>query len=444
MKKILISIISSTVILTSVVVESMPIFTNNSYNIVAEAEVTSTANFDWQSNDFSQTLKLKVHPTQPIAFQQGSSSKNTEFSKEQINTYIDYPTDQPYWHELYFGPTKNSSDKIVSSKIGESSCLLLSLVNSVYYKTNELLNPLFLADLSLKLGDRSKNVPNSGIDPSFIRDFATMYGSEYNFSYNKITYAAADVFDEIKQKNSIAISNIKGHWIALVDYRLRDDGGVDYLVLDSSSTSKRCSSIKAWDDKGVAWISQDILEKDIKNNTYGINQGTNIILSFDKNLPINYKNQLVSGNKYQIVHVGSNKCLTVKNKSNGAPLQIYDENHYDQIFELKSIGNNQWVIINSNTKKCIEVRNSAMEDRGEVGQWEFDDINCQKWFIEKNNDGTFLLKNANSNLFLNVEGNVLSNGVRCIQYHFDNTDAEKFKFIPADESSPSIFDFYKK
>ena len=135
---------------------------------------------------------------------------------------------------------------------------------------------------------------------------------------------------------------------------------------------------------------------------------------------------------YRIQHVGSGKYVDVSEVSmnNGAILHIWDraEGNQNQIFKISRNSNGTYTIIANHSKKAIEVRNSSMDDWGEVAQWDYAGIPCQQWYINRNN-GYYTLKNAYSKLNLNVKENKRENGTPLIQYHSDNTSAEQFNLI---------------
>lgn len=148
---------------------------------------------------------------------------------------------------------------------------------------------------------------------------------------------------------------------------------------------------------------------------------------------------VVNNGYYRIQHVESGKFLDIrdKNMENGAVLQIWEEyaHNNNQIFQLIGVGDSKIVIKpNHSSGKVVEVRNSSMDDRAEVAQWDYVGIATQQWLLYQNEDNTYSFKNANSGLFLNIEGNNCDNGTRVIQYHDDGTTAMKFKLYRLDDT----------
>ncbi len=123
---------------------------------------------------------------------------------------------------------------------------------------------------------------------------------------------------------------------------------------------------------------------------------------------------------YYIQFKDSNKVLDVTDESiqNGIQMQIWDrfDDHTNQKFKLEkdSIG---WKITALNSQKVIEVRNSSKDDYAHVAQWDDAGISCQRWILEKDDDGYIRFKNANSGQYMTVFNayNGISNGSKLVQ-----------------------------
>lgn len=139
----------------------------------------------------------------------------------------------------------------------------------------------------------------------------------------------------------------------------------------------------------------------------------------------------INGGWARIRYAGNGKYLDIPSESfydNGAQLQVWDyvEGNQNQIFIFYDTGNG-WQIFSHLTGKIIEVRNSSHDDYAQVAQWDKHNLNCGRWDIIANNDGTVSFKNRESGLYLNVlGGGDASNGTKIIQYHDDGTVAMKF------------------
>lgn len=138
-----------------------------------------------------------------------------------------------------------------------------------------------------------------------------------------------------------------------------------------------------------------------------------------------------SGNYVRIRYAGNGRYVDVPAEgidNNGTQLQLWEfaYGNQNQIFRLIKSGNS-WQIISAQSGKVIEVRDSSHDDYAQVAQWEKHSLECAKWDIIKNSDGTVSFRNCESGKYLNVYGGGdASNGTKLIQYHDDGTIAMKF------------------
>ena len=200
----------------------------------------------------------------PIAWQQseeaGADIQRSLYLPEQ-ESWCNYP-----WNRG--SETGNS--------VGLAGCSLLSVINSVYYKTGQFLNPVILADFALEKGYRTAGV--EGVVVTFFPGFAETFGDSCGASFLTGTSDAERVLEHVRSGGT-SCSNVYGHWIAIVDYDAENDL---YLILDSSNTSKRCANI-TWTDleNGVAWLTpEELLEKG-KSGYYGINERYSALFAFE-------------------------------------------------------------------------------------------------------------------------------------------------------------------
>lgn len=180
---------------------------------------------------------LECYAPSPIAWQQGS------YSMSQIDSYL---SGVSYWHNHNW---KSSGDTTISS----SACGIFSLINSVYYKTGNFLDPTEVADWAADHGSRYSN---SGVDTGFFRKYSDSYGSSYGFSYAGAMNSVDDSLSHVRNGGTVC-GCVPGHWIAIVDY---DSSSGKYLLLDSAGASTRCSYINGWISRGVAWVSPSVFK----------------------------------------------------------------------------------------------------------------------------------------------------------------------------------------
>ncbi|MBR6384577.1 MAG: peptidoglycan-binding protein [Ruminococcus sp.] len=184
-----------------------------------------------------EALALECYAPSPIAWQQGS------YSKSQIDNYL---SGVSYWNDHKWKSVGDTS-------IGSSACGIFSLINSVYYKTGNFLDPTEVADWAADHGSRYSN---SGVDTGFFRKYSDSYGSSYGFSYAGEMNSVDEALSHVRNGGTIC-GCVPGHWIAIVDY---DSSSGKYLILDSAGSSKRCNSINGWISKGVAWVSPSVFK----------------------------------------------------------------------------------------------------------------------------------------------------------------------------------------
>lgn len=200
----------------------------------------------------------------PIAWQQsedaGADIQRSNYLPEE-KSWCNYP-----WNR---GSETNNT-------IGLAGCSLLSVVNSVYYKTGQFINPTVLADYALEKSYRRPGV--SGVALDFFPGFAQTYGNLYHATFVQGTTNAETVLSHVRTGGT-ACANVYGHWIAIVDY---DAEANRYLILDSANTCKRVDNI-TWTDKenGIAWLTPEELLAEGKNGYYGIHNRYSALYAFD-------------------------------------------------------------------------------------------------------------------------------------------------------------------
>lgn len=184
----------------------------------------------------------------------------------------------------------------------------------------------------------------------------------------------------------------------------------------------------------LAWCSASDYQKYCGSTGYSDNTGNTINISTEGTTT-----NPASGSYARIRYSVNNRCLDVPSEAisnNGTQLQIWDyvSGNQNQIFQLTDTGKG-WHITSLQSGKIIEVRDSSHEDCAQVAQWDVHDLDCARWDIVKNVDGTVSFRNRESGKYLNVYGGGdAGNGTKMIQYHDDNTYAMKFLIEPVDIS----------
>ncbi|MDY2510777.1 MAG: dockerin type I domain-containing protein [Ruminococcus callidus] len=224
----------------------------------------------WVSILFTITI-LQLFPASaaetapfPIAWQQ-SEEAGAEWQRQ---TYL---PEEENWCDY---PWNRGSE--TGNTVGLAGCSLLSVVNSVYYKTGTFINPAELAQFALDNGYRIPGVDGAAM--GFFPAVAQVYAERSHMTFQQWTSNAETVLLHV-QNGGTACANIVGHWVAIVDYDAETD---QYLMLDSSQTSKRAANIN-WTDRqnGVAWLSATELLANGKSGYYGINGRYSALYTFD-------------------------------------------------------------------------------------------------------------------------------------------------------------------
>ena len=136
---------------------------------------------------------------------------------------------------------------------------------------------------------------------------------------------------------------------------------------------------------------------------------------------------------YKIATVlNTNISLEVSNSStaNQANVQLWSyvgENQ--QKFKLEYDGNGYYIIRNVNSGKVLDVANAGMLSGTNVQQYEYNGTDSQKWIIKETEDGYYNVISKLNELYLDVSGGTAGNGINIQVYTANGTASQKFKFI---------------
>lgn len=83
-----------------------------------------------------------------------------------------------------------------------------------------------------------------------------------------------------------------------------------------------------------------------------------------------------------------------------------------------------FVIINGNSGKYLEIKSALTTENAEVGQWGVTYNWCQKWVFEEAEDGYFRIKNQNSGMYLDIENQSVEDGAKAIQSSYSSRDSQ--------------------
>ena len=137
----------------------------------------------------------------------------------------------------------------------------------------------------------------------------------------------------------------------------------------------------------------------------------------------------VNDGTYTIISaLSDNKVLDIdhNNTSSGANLQLYEKNGTSaQLFYLKSLGNNNYIICGRNSGKVLTVDNT---NKSNVYQDDWTKNQNQLWELIATNDDYYFIKSKYNDLYLDVCGGETTNSTNIQVYPYNNTNAQKFKF----------------
>lgn len=196
------------------------------------------------------------------------------------NTYSNYWWDHQYGY--------SNSKGTVPTNMSASACGILSYVNAVYYLNGCFIDPIDLADWSVKNGHR---VNGSGTAASLYKSFANAQGGNYGIKFiGSISSGSKNYWETLKDyllDGNVAIihtttrSSGGGHIMAIVDYNSKDN---TYLLLDSYPTTSRATKSTG----GSRWATSTALNQ---KSAFGLAHiiGNDVKVIVDQSYPTNFK-----------------------------------------------------------------------------------------------------------------------------------------------------------
>ncbi len=129
----------------------------------------------------------------------------------------------PKWGGKLYGKTNT---------IAASACGVFSMVNALYALNGQFLDPMKLADFSVKQRYR---VEGHGTSYKLFEAAAKKFGGNFGYSYVGSTTSLTKLQQHLQ--NGTAVAYVPGHYMAVGDYK-----SGKYLALDSYATDKRQTS----------------------------------------------------------------------------------------------------------------------------------------------------------------------------------------------------------
>lgn len=149
-------------------------------------------------------------------------------------------------------------------------------------------------------------------------------------------------------------------------------------------------------------------------------------------------NVYLSNGTYGFIGKGSGKALDVSgaSKSDGAPLQIWDNNgSAAQRWEATRDSDNYYTLKNVNSGKVLDVANASTSTGAKVQIWSSNNTCAQKW-AAMSVDGNITFLNKCSGLALDIASGGSDNGTKVQVWHGNYTNAQVW--VPVVSSSGPI------
>lgn len=163
----------------------------------------------------------------------------------------------------------------------------------------------------------------------------------------------------------------------------------------------------------------------------------------------NQKFQLIEVNTgvYRIMSIESGKCVDISGVSttNGANVHQWDYvGGANQHFRAVDAGGGYYKFIATHSNKLIEVGGYSTSDGGNVQQWEDAGQSSGQWRLQPTStgpipNGTYVIQNRNSGLYLDVDANLINqNGCNVQQWQLFNTANQQFRLTNIVNNTYSI------
>ena len=158
------------------------------------------------------------------------------------------------------------------------------------------------------------------------------------------------------------------------------------------------------------------------------------------NVMMSRSTQQIEEGKYEIATaLNTQICIDVSgaSKSNQANIQLWQYvGEIQQKFEIESDGNGYYIIRNPYTNKVLDVAGGVMASGTNVQQYEYNGTDSQKWIIQEIDDGYYNIISKLSGMYLDVAGGVAKNGTNIQVYTPNGTASQKFKLVKFEELYP--------
>ena len=241
-------------------------------------------------------------------------------------------------------------------------------------------------------------------------------------------------------------------------YSIQAAGG-RYLHIENSSTDDG-ASIVLWDGFGSANTRYNIERHDAnhvsitsvhsgkhitvpmhENNNISIlgdtlnqwNAGTNVNQRTFSLVPVNNRNSLipVQNGTYAIqASLGRYLYIQSNRTDNGAPIVLWEGvGAANSLYTIERQPDGTYMIKSNHSNRVFDVAGRSTTNGAAVHQWDWSNLSNQKWYIIKVNDDFYKLINQNSWKALDVPNNRNENGLGLIQHDDNGNAAQQFRLI---------------
>ena len=145
-------------------------------------------------------------------------------------------------------------------------------------------------------------------------------------------------------------------------------------------------------------ITEDELENEINNQ---------IGLPLDNNMINDEQSNLIIDKESENLNLENDESREINNECN-LPFGVYR------------------ITAATNETLSLDVSGASTEDRANVQIWNYENAPQQKFIIQKEDDGYYIIKNLNSGKVLDVQDASMKNGANVWQYFYNGSDAQKW------------------
>jgi len=204
-----------------------------------------------------------------------------------------------------------------------------------------------------------------------------------------------------------------------------NDGTINTTIKNIPAFIGSTASVKI---EKIDWVSKDTVSNGtttISNSNYSVVNGQISVSLSGCNNSSGYRiyitpgsGGILSGGTYKLINRNSGKALDVKESStaNGADvIQWSAGSGNNQKWVITNMGNG-YKLINVNSQKALDVYNNSTAEGADVIQWTDSGQNNQRWNLIDLGNGYYNVVNVNSGKLLDVDRGSLADGGNVLQW----------------------------